>query len=227
MLGNCHANMKGRTMWTITGFHSYCSSGKAVPCIACIQDIRNQHRESSCSIDSCWNYIPEWSSCNSRAQLCRLSYISRIRNKLIGRIVAKSHTLQIGTCYRVSCVLTCCERQCWKLDQWVEHCNDMHGIICLAMHTNTSTWKINNRKALQIGADPYSEIAESSVISKLRVQNNHPGIVCHKITCRNIKSTGTKLIVGTLSCDVKNVMLRANSLECNACLLLKRGEQPR
>ena len=133
------------------GFHSYRPSGKCMPCTACIQDIRNQYRENSCSIDSCWNYIPEWSSCNSRAQLCRLSYLSRICNKLIGQIVAKSHTLQIGTCYRVSCVLTCCERQCWKWDQWVEHCNDMHGIICLAMHTNTSTWKINNRKALQIG----------------------------------------------------------------------------
>ena len=38
---------------------------------------------------------------------------------------------------------------------------------------------------------------------------------------------GKKLIDGTASCDVKNVMLRTNSLECNACLLLKRGEQPR
>ena len=38
---------------------------------------------------------------------------------------------------------------------------------------------------------------------------------------------GKKLIDGTASCDAKNVMLRTNSLECNACLLLKRGEQPR
>ena len=54
------------------------------------------------------------------------------------------------------------------------------------------------------GADPYSEIAESSVVSKLRVQNNHPGIVCHKIAPLShmklsSKSMLTQVVLGNRS----------------------------